>query len=125
MTHNRRKSPFRYVLKKPVSFELLILRINDQAISSKPVDALLLDLSRSGCRISLPLEISAKDHDVLVSMDMLLDDNPLRMEGKLQWYREEAGRYHYGVQLNVTSFSRDHLLRELRLLASKDLIVIT
>ncbi|WP_322904751.1 PilZ domain-containing protein [Paenibacillus campi] len=125
MPHNRRKSPFRYVLKQPVAFELFILQINGQQVTPKPIEALLLDLSRSGCRISLPLEIPAKDHEVQVSITMLLHDHPLQMEGKLQWYREEAGRFHYGVQLDVLSFSRDQLLRELRLLASKDRIIIT
>ncbi len=125
MSHNRRKSPFRYVLKQPVAFELFILNINGQQVTSKPIQALLLDLSRSGCRISLPVEIPARDNEVHVNINMLLHEQPLEMDGKLQWHREEAGRFHYGVQLDVLSFSRDQLLRELRLLASKDRIIIT
>lgn len=125
MSHNRRKSPFRYVLKQPVAFELFILNINGQQVTSKPIQALLLDLSRSGCRISLPVEIPARDNEVHVNINMLLHEQPLEMDGKLQWHREEAGRFYYGVQLDVLSFSRDQLLRELRLLASKDRIIIT
>ncbi|GGJ18348.1 PilZ domain-containing protein [Paenibacillus hunanensis] len=125
MLHNRRKSPFRYVLKQPVAFDLFILKMNNQHVTSKPIEAMLLDLSRSGCRISLPVEIPARDNEVHVSISMLLHEQPLQMEGKLQWHREEAGRFHYGVHLDVLSFSRDQLLRELRLLASKDRIIIT
>ncbi|MFD1885535.1 PilZ domain-containing protein [Paenibacillus wenxiniae] len=125
MSHNRRKSPFRYVLKQPVFFELFILNINGQTVTPKPIQALLLDLSRSGCRISLPVEIPARDNEVHVNINMLLHEQPLQMDGRLQWHREEAGRFHYGVQLDVLSFSRDQLLRELRLLASKDRIIIT
>ncbi|MEW4370757.1 PilZ domain-containing protein [Paenibacillus kandeliae] len=125
MIHNRRKSPFRYVLKQPVSFEMQIMHINGQIVDTKPVQALLLDLSRSGCRISLPLEIPAQNNTVHVRIRMLLHEEPLLLEGRLQWNRTEGGRYHYGIHLDTTSYNRDHLLRELRLLASKNLIIIT
>ncbi|WP_052723638.1 PilZ domain-containing protein [Paenibacillus wulumuqiensis] len=125
MTQNRRKTPFRYVLKEPVPFELHILQINSQSVKSKPLQALLLDLSSSGCRLSLPVDVQADHQEIRVSIHMLLHEEPLYLEGTLKWNRTESGRYHYGVQIEFPPNGRDQLLRELRILASKNKIIIT
>ncbi|WP_458121595.1 PilZ domain-containing protein [Paenibacillus sp. Z6-24] len=125
MTQNRRKTPFRYVLKEPVPFELHILQINGQSVNSKPIQALLLDLSSSGCRLSLPVDVQADHQEIRVSIHMLLHEEPLYLEGSLKWNRTESERYHYGVQIEFPPNGRDQLLRELRILTSKNKIIIT
>lgn len=54
MNTNRRTEPFRYTLKEPVTLDLHILSINGIQVPSKPVRAVLFDISRSGCHLSFP-----------------------------------------------------------------------
>lgn len=124
MSDNRRKSPFRYVLKEPVAFELQILDINGTPAPPKPVPAQLHDLSRSGCCVSIPLEIPVESNQVRIGMDMVLTEDPLYMEGIMRWDREENGRFFYGVELDIPESEHDTLPRELRMLAGARRIIV-
>ncbi|ASA21174.1 PilZ domain-containing protein [Paenibacillus donghaensis] len=124
MTTNRRTEPFRYDLVEPASFELYILSINGNNVPSKPVSALLHDISRSGCRLSLLLNMQAEQNQIRVGMEMVLHEEPIYLEGTLKWNFEKDSRFHYGVQLDIPEHDRDRLPRELRLLAGERKIIV-
>ncbi|GGF67353.1 hypothetical protein GCM10010912_10390 [Paenibacillus albidus] len=124
MSTNRRNEPFRYDFKEPVPFELHILSINGAAVPAKPVSAVLHDISRSGCRLSIPLNIQVENNHVRVGMELVLHEEPLYIEGTLKWNKEQTGSFHYGVQLEIPESERDRLPKELRLLAGERKIMV-
>lgn len=124
MLLNRRKEPFRYVLKEPIAFDLHILSINGLPGPDKPVRAELMDISRSGCRLALPLQLHPEINNIRIGMDVLLNEDPLYLEGNLRWGREEAGHCSYGVLLDIAEADRDILPRELRQLAGASRIIV-
>lgn len=124
MSQNRRKEPFRYTLKEPISLEFHILSINGHPAPSKPVSALLYDISRSGCRLAIPLQLHVESNHIRVGMSILLNEEPLYIEGTLLWGKEESDKRYYGVQLDIAEADRELLPRELRMLAGKQKIMV-
>ncbi|AWB43745.1 PilZ domain-containing protein [Paenibacillus sp. CAA11] len=124
MSTNRRKTPFRYVLKEPVATEMHIISINGVPAPPKPIEALMHDISKTGCCLSIPLEIHVDLNQVRISLNVLLNEDPLYFEGNLQWDREEKGRFYYGVQLEIPEAEQDRLPRELRMLAGARRILV-
>lgn len=124
MSANRRTEPFRYTLKVPATLDLHILTINGIPVPSKPVSAVLLDISRSGCRLSFPLNINLENNLVRIGMEMHLTEEPLYIEGTLRWNKEQVGSYHYGIQLDIPETERDRLPHMLRRLAGEGKILV-
>lgn len=122
MAGNRRKAPFRYVLDKPIEFELYIVSLNFTSAPKKPVSAQMHDISRSGCLVSLPLEIPVGKNRIRVALDFVLNEQPLHFEGLLKWNKEEEGRHYYGVEMEVPDEEKDRLQLELRGLAGANRI---
>ncbi|MHA6531881.1 PilZ domain-containing protein [Paenibacillus sp. BAC0078] len=124
MNTNRRTEPFRYTLIEPATLDLHILTINGIPVPPKPVSAILLEISRSGCRLSFPLNVNPKSNDVRVGMEMLLTEEPMYIEGTLKWNKEHEGSYQYGIQLDIPEAERDRLPSMLRRLAGEGKIVV-
>lgn len=122
MAGNRRKSPFRYVLEDPIEFELHIVSLNFTPAPRKPVSAQMHDISRSGCLVSLPLEIPVGKNRIRVALDFVLNEDPMHFEGHLRWNNEENGRHYYGVEMEVPEEQKDRLQLELRGLAGANRI---
>lgn len=122
MAGNRRKSPFRYILDEPIAFELYIVSLNFTPAPRKPVQARMHDISRSGCLVSLPLEIPVGQNRICVALDFVLNQDLLHFEGQLRWNKQEDGRYYYGVEMNVPDDQKDRLQLELRGLAGANRI---
>ncbi|NGZ77079.1 PilZ domain-containing protein [Saccharibacillus alkalitolerans] len=119
---NRRKDPFRYVLKEPIAFEMWIISLNGAAAPEKPIRAELRDVSRSGCRISMPLGIPVDKNEIRIGLNIVLNVDMLRLEGTLRWNRREEDGYDYGVQLHIAPEYKEVLSREMRELAGADRI---
>jgi hypothetical protein len=124
MNTNRRTEPFRYTLKEPVTFDLHILTINGIQVPSKPVRAVLFDISRSGCHLSLPLNINPENNLVRIGMEMNLTDESMYIEGILKWNKEQQGSFHYGIQLDIPENDGERLPRVLRILAGEGKILV-
>lgn len=124
MNTNRRTVPFRYTLKEPVTFELRILTINGIPVPSKPVKAVLFNISRSGCHLSFALNVNPENNLVRIGMEMDLTDEPMYIEGMLKWYREQEGSFHYGIQFDIPEADRERLPRVLRRLAGEGRILV-
>ncbi len=124
MNTNRRTEPFRYNLKEPESFEIHILTINGIPVPSKPVQAVLFNISKSGCQLSLPLNINPQNNLVRIGMEIDLTDETLYIEGILKWNKEHEGSFHYGIQLDIPETDTDRLPRVLRRLAGEGKILV-
>lgn len=124
MITNQRKEPFRYSFRQPYPFDLYIESIDGKPAPFKPVQALLFDISRQGCQISLPLALKANDHRIAVSMELMLHEEPLRLRGELRWERLNGDRYQYGIRLHIPEQDRERLPRELRALAGERKIFV-
>lgn len=121
--NNRRKTPFRYVLKEPIAFDLQFLSINGIVPPEKPVLAILYNLNRNGCRIWMPVSLPVENNHIEVSMYILLNDEPLTLKGSLRWSLPHEGGCYYGVELDETDEERDRLPAELRELAGQNRIL--
>ena len=124
MNTNRRAEPFRYTLKEPSTFDLHILSINAIPVPSKPVRAVMFDISRSGCHLSLPLNVDPENNMVRVGMEMDLTDESMYIEGTFKWSKELEGSFHYGLQLDIPEADRDRLPKMLRMLAGEGKILV-
>lgn len=124
MSPNRRKEPFRYTLKSPIPFEFQILTINGHLAPAKPVSALMLDISRSGCRLEIPLQLHVETNHITVGMNFVLYEEPLYIEGTLLWGKKDSDTHYYGVRLDIAEADRDMLPRELRMLAGEQKIMV-
>ncbi|MCL6603532.1 MAG: PilZ domain-containing protein [Paenibacillus sp.] len=124
MYTNRRAEPFRYTLKEPSTFDLHILTINGIPVPPKPVSAVLIDISRSGCHLSFTLNVNIDNNLVRVGMELEIAEETLYLEGTLKWNKEQDGSFHYGAQLDIPEADRDRLPRVLRKLAGEGKIMV-
>ncbi|MET3940512.1 hypothetical protein ABIC22_003324 [Paenibacillus sp. PvP094] len=124
MSINLRREPFRYTLKEPITFEIYIISINGVSAPHKPIQAELIDISRSGCQLSFPLSLHVESNEIRIGMNLLLFEDPLDLEGTLRWGNEENETWHYGVRLEIQDGNHDRLSRELRMLAGQGRIMV-
>lgn len=124
MPINNRKEPFRYTLKEPMHFEIYILSINGMDGPPKPIQAELLDISRSGCQLAFPLSLPVENNDIRIAINLKLFEDLLYIEGTLRWGLEKNMSWYYGVQLDVEKEDQDRLSREMRMLAGQGKIVV-
>ena len=105
MPINNRKEPFRYTLKEPMHFEIYILSINGMDGPSKPIQAELCDISRSGCQLAFPLSLPVDSNDIRIGINLKLFEDLLYIEGTLRWgwsiTRYGVTVYSLKSQLNI------------------------
>ncbi|MHA7966922.1 PilZ domain-containing protein [Paenibacillus sp. CAU 1782] len=123
MTINRRQTPFRYVFKEPIAFELRFLSINGVQTPSKPVKAVLHNISKSGCCVWLPLLLPIEDRKIAVSLELVLNEELLTLVGELRWSLPDDEGNRYGIELSIPEQDHDLLPRELRELAGQGRII--
>lgn len=124
MNTNRRTEPFRYTLKEPVAFDLHILTIDEIPVPTKPVRAVLFNISRAGCHLSLPLNLNPAKNRIRIGMELNLTDESMYTEGILKWNKIQQENFLYGVQLDIPEADRDRLPRILRMLAGEGKISV-
>ncbi|WP_244213769.1 PilZ domain-containing protein [Paenibacillus barcinonensis] len=107
-----------------MSFEIYILSINGIDGPSKPIQAELCDISRSGCQLAFPLSLPVENNDIRIAINLKLFEDLLYFEGTLRWALEKNTVWHYGVQLEVEKENQDRLSREMRMLAGQGRIVV-
>ncbi|OBR64112.1 hypothetical protein A7K91_15955 [Paenibacillus oryzae] len=120
---NRRQTPFRYVFKEPIAFELRLLSIDGVQTLSKPVKAILYNISKSGCCVWLPLLLPIEERQIEVSLGLVLNEEPLTLVGELRWSLPDDEGNRYGIKLNIPEEDHDILPRELRELAGHGRII--
>ncbi|MEF2967988.1 PilZ domain-containing protein [Paenibacillus sp. M1] len=121
----KRKDPFRYTLKQPLSCRIEIKTIDQKPVSSKPAEAELIDISKSGCRIRTNLNLQAENYRIEAAVHVQLNENMLVFPGEILWQQQLADSFfHYGMQLELNAEEKENLNAELRLLAGAQRIIV-
>lgn len=122
---NRRKEPFRYSLTPPIGCMIQITTINQADVASKLAEAVLIDISKAGCRIQSDLNLYVERNEIGASVHLHLVELPQVYAGNLRWQRQVAdGLFHYGMQLELDDNQKEQLNIDLRTLAAERKIIV-
>jgi hypothetical protein len=116
MDVSSRKEPFRYVMNQPLECWIEVPVSNNGPGAGKLTEAVLLDLSRSGCKIRTPLNLRFTAGDTKVIIHLQLNEDKLQLVGSARWgWMYGLGQYQYGVKLKLDEDEEERLRRELEL----------
>lgn len=122
---NRRKEPFRYSLTPPTGCFVQITTINQSAVASKLAEAVLIDISKAGCRIQTSLNLHVVQNLIGASIHLHLGENSQVYAGYVRWQRQVAdGLFHYGMKLELDAAQKEQLNIDLRTLAAERKIMV-
>ncbi|GGF67790.1 hypothetical protein GCM10010912_11000 [Paenibacillus albidus] len=114
-----RKEPFRYVMNQPIECWLEVPAGNTGPGAGKLTEGVLLDLSRSGCKVRTSLNLRFTAGDTKLIIHFQLNEDKLQFEGSVRWgWMFGLGQYQYGVRLDLDEAEEAMLLHELELWTS-------
>lgn len=114
MDVSSRKEPFRYVMNQPIKCWIEVPMSNSGPGAGKLTEAVLLDLSRSGCKVRTPLNLRFTAGDTKLVIHLQLNEEKLQLVGSVRWgWMFGLGQYQYGVKLKLNEDEEDRLHREL------------
>lgn len=116
MVVSSRKEPYRYVMNQPLECWIEVPASNTGPGAGKLTEALLLDLSRSGCKVRTPLNLRFTAGDTRLTIHLQLNEEKLELVGSVRWgWMFGLGQYQYGVKLKLDDTEEEKLLSELDL----------
>lgn len=116
MVISSRKEPYRYVMNQPLECWIEVPASNTGPGAGKLTEALLLDLSRSGCKVRTPLNLRFTAEDTRLIIHLQLNEEKLELVGSVRWgWMFGLGQYQYGVKLKLDDAEEEKLLSELDL----------
>lgn len=116
MVISSRKEPYRYVMNQPLECWIEVPASNTGPGAGKLTEALLLDLSRSGCKVRTPLNLRFTAGDTRLIIHLQLNKEKLELVGSVRWgWMFGLGQYQYGVKLKLDDAEEEKLLSELDL----------
>lgn len=116
MVVSSRKEPYRYVMNQPLECWIEVPASNTGPGAGKLTEALLLDLSRSGCKVRTPLNLRFTAGDTRLIIHLQLNEEKLELVGSVRWgWMFGLGQYQYGVKLKLDEIEEEKLLSELDL----------
>lgn len=122
---NRRKEPFRYSLTPPIDCMVQITAINQATVESKLAEAVLIDISKAGCRIQTDLNLYVERNEIGAAVHLHLVGHARVYAGDMRWQRQVAeGVFHYGMQLELDAAQKEQLNIDLRTLAAERKIIV-
>ncbi|SMF89556.1 PilZ domain-containing protein [Paenibacillus uliginis N3/975] len=122
---NLRKEPFRYLFTEPHPCLLELTEFNGTPVSSKPAEAVLINLSKGGCKIVSGLNLHADTNQVVVKLHLPLTETPILCPATIQWQRaQDSTRFEYGLQFQLPPSEKERILVDLRTLAAERKIVV-
>ena len=95
--NSRRNDPLRYLFNPPIPCVLRASGLNNEVISKLPVEAEMLDLSRNGCKIELPMHFQTNDPTMKLMITFQLSDS-LQLNGQVRWHEKKWNSYAYGIK---------------------------
>ncbi|WP_025688315.1 PilZ domain-containing protein [Paenibacillus zanthoxyli] len=111
-----RREPFRYVMNQPIDCWLELPAGSTSPGAGQQTEGVLLDLSRSGCKVRSSLNVRFTSKDTRIIIHFKLNENMLRFTGSVRWgWMYGLGEYQYGVRLDLTPEEEDILTSELDL----------
>ncbi|WP_340008896.1 PilZ domain-containing protein [Paenibacillus sp. FSL K6-0276] len=109
-----RKEPFRYVMNQPLECWIEVPISSSGPGAGKLTEAVLLDLSRSGCKVRTPLNLRFTAGDTKLVIHLQLNEERLQLVGSVRWgWMFGLGQYQYGVKLKLNEDEEERLHREL------------
>ena len=119
MDATSRKEPFRYVMNQPLDCWLEVPLSNTGPGAGKLTEGVLLDLSRSGCKVRTSLNLRFTAGDTKLIIHLQLNEDKLQLVGSVRWgWMYGLGQYQYGVRLKLEEAEEEQLLREIELWTS-------
>jgi Tfp pilus assembly protein PilZ len=116
MDVSSRKEPFRYVMNQPLECWIEVPMSNSGPGAGKLTEAVLLDLSRSGCKVRTPLNLRFTAGDTKLLIHLQLNEEKLQLVGSVRWgWMFGLGQYQYGVKLKLNEDEEERLLKELEI----------
>ncbi|KTD86192.1 PilZ domain-containing protein [Paenibacillus etheri] len=114
MDVSSRKEPFRYVMNQPLECWIEVPISSSGPGAGKLTEAVLLDLSRSGCKVRTPLNLRFTANDTKLVIHLQLNKEKLKLVGSVRWgWMFGLGQYQYGVKLKLNEDEEERLHREL------------
>ncbi|MDH6368423.1 PilZ domain-containing protein [Paenibacillus sp. VTT E-133280] len=114
MDVSSRKEPFRYVMNQPLECWIEVPMSSSGPGAGKLTEAVLLDLSRSGCKVRTPLNLRFTAGDTKLVIHLQLNEEKLQLVGSVRWgWMFGLGQYQYGVKLKLNEDEEELLHREL------------
>lgn len=111
-----RKEPFRYVMNQPIECWLEVPASNSGPGAGKLTEGVMLDLSRSGCKVRSPLNLRFSSGETKLIIHFQLNEAKLQLEGSVRWgWMYGLGQFQYGVHLDLDETDEELLLRELEI----------
>lgn len=111
-----RKEPFRYVMNQPLDCWLEIPLPSSGPGAGKLTEGVLLDLSRSGCKVRTSLNLKFTAGDTKIIIHLQLNEDKLTFMGNVRWgWMYGLGQYQYGVRLHLVEAEEERLMQELEL----------
>jgi len=109
-----RKEPFRYVMNQPIECWLEVPASNSGPGAGKLTEGVMLDLSRSGCKIRSSLNLRFTSGDTKLIIHFQLNEIKLQLEGSVRWgWMFGLGQFQYGVRLDLEEAEEEQLLHEI------------
>ncbi|MEK5254393.1 MULTISPECIES: PilZ domain-containing protein [Paenibacillus] len=116
MDVSSRKEPFRYVMNQPLECWIEVPTSSIGPGAGKLTEAVLLDLSRSGCKVRTPLNLRFTAGDTKLVIHLQLNEEKLQLVGSVRWgWMFGLGQYQYGVKLRLREDEEERLLKELEI----------
>lgn len=114
MDVSSRKEPFRYVMNQPLECWIEVPVSSSGPGAGKLTEAVLLDLSRSGCKVRTPLNLRFTANDTKLVIHLQFNEEKLKLVGSVRWgWMFGLGQYQYGVKLKLNEDEEERLHREL------------
>lgn len=111
-----RKEPFRYVMNQPLACWLEVPLSSSGPGAGKLTEGVLLDLSRSGCKVRTSLNLRFTAGDTKIIIHLQLNEDKLTFVGSVRWgWMYGLGQYQYGVRLHLLESEEAQLMQELEL----------
>lgn len=102
-----------------------ITTINESAVTSKLAEAVLIDISKAGCRIQTSLNLYVERNVIGASVHLHLGEQSEVYAGCIRWQRQISdGLFHYGMMLELGEAQKEQLNIDLRTLAAERKIIV-
>lgn len=112
----KRKESFRHVFEQDVDvkYKLYSEKIDNEA-HLESESCRLVDLSPSGARIALSMNLPTEMQMFQIELNFVLYAKPISVVGFVKWKRPQNGEYLYGIDLDVDEEMQALIIYELKL----------
>lgn len=111
----KRDEAFRYSFAEPLPVHFQIVMVDDHAVTSTEGDAIMLDLSLEGAKLSTELDLHKRDHEFIrLGLFFTLYGKNFDLLGDVVWEKHLGRQKQYGIHLLVDDEEKQRLLIALK-----------